>query len=138
MTSKPKITSKLIAPCGMNCALCMAYLLRKKDKCPGCRGDDDLKPGTCLQCSVVTCEIRKELNLKLCSNKCDRYPCKRLKNLDKRYRTKYNMSMLENLEYIAKSGIRAFVANEKERWKCPECGGVICVHRHCCSGCGHS
>jgi uncharacterized radical SAM superfamily Fe-S cluster-containing enzyme len=26
----------LIAPCGMNCSICSAYL-REKNKCPGCR-----------------------------------------------------------------------------------------------------
>ncbi len=30
----------IIAPCGMNCSICMAYL-RGKNKCPGCRGIDD-------------------------------------------------------------------------------------------------
>ena len=29
----------LIAPCGMNCNICMAYL-REKNKCPGCREID--------------------------------------------------------------------------------------------------
>lgn len=35
----------LIAPCGMNCSICMAYL-REKNKCPGCRGNDIDKPIT--------------------------------------------------------------------------------------------
>jgi hypothetical protein len=26
----------LVAPCGMNCGICRAYL-REKNKCPGCR-----------------------------------------------------------------------------------------------------
>jgi hypothetical protein len=30
---------ELVAPCGMNCGICIAYL-REKNKCPSCRGDD--------------------------------------------------------------------------------------------------
>jgi hypothetical protein len=32
----PVDENALIAPCGMNCGVCMAYL-REKNKCPGCR-----------------------------------------------------------------------------------------------------
>ena len=46
------------------------------------------------------------------------------------------MSMIENLENIEQQGIRKFVRNEKARWACPECGGIICVHRGFCSECG--
>jgi len=44
---------------------------------------------------------------------CEKFPCLRIKQLDKRYRTKYNMSVLENLENIKKLGVREFVQNEK-------------------------
>jgi hypothetical protein len=55
--------------------------------------------------------------------------------LDKRYRTKYGMSMIENLNNIENLGIRQFVRNEIERWRCPECGGMICVHKPACIYC---
>ena len=57
-------------------------------------------------------------------------------DLDKRYRTKYDMSMLENLTTIRDSGLTAFVEKEKERWRCRTCGGTICVHRWMCPVCG--
>ncbi|MBN2168165.1 MAG: DUF3795 domain-containing protein [Actinobacteria bacterium] len=136
MNEKTVIKAEFIAPCGMNCALCMARLLRKEDQCPGCRGNDKEKPKSCVQCTIVNCGYLKETGSKYCSTGCEKYPCRRLRNLDKRYRNKYHMSMIENLEYIEEKGIRAFVRNEKIRWTCPECGGIICVHRDCCSGCG--
>jgi hypothetical protein len=108
----------------------------RKDKCPGCRGGDTNKTKTVIECIIVNCDNLKETGSKFCSQKCEKYPCQRLRNLDKRYRTKYHMSMIENLENIQKSGIRAFVRNEKVRWACSECGGIICVHRGCCSDCG--
>ena len=36
----------LIAPCGMNCRLCLAYI-RDKKACPGCLGDDHFKSISC-------------------------------------------------------------------------------------------
>lgn len=135
MNARPVIKSELITPCGMNCALCMAYL-RSKNKCPGCRGDDADKSPSCVRCIIARCDRLGEAGSKYCSTRCDDYPCRRLKDLDKRYRTKYHMSMIENLESVEKAGIRAFVRDEKVRWACPECGGIVCVHTGCCSGCG--
>jgi Protein of unknown function (DUF3795) len=123
----------LIAPCGMNCRLCLAYI-RDKKTCPGCRGDDSLKAISRFRCRIKTCKKMVNAGLKYCFC-CDSYPCVRLKNLDKRYRTKYGMSMIDNLESIGKSGIRIFIRNEKERWTCPKCGGTICVHRPQCPSC---
>ena len=125
----------LIAPCGMNCGICMAYL-REKNKCPGCRGDRQDLLKYCGNCIIRNCAILKENNWKFCSNKCEKYPCTRLKNLDKRYQIKYNMSMIENLNSIEELGIGAFVKDEKTRWVCSECGGTICVHRGYCYSCG--
>ncbi|MCJ7734585.1 MAG: hypothetical protein MUP11_08550 [Anaerolineales bacterium] len=136
MKIKTVIKRDFIAPCGMNCALCMARLLREKDQCPGCRGEDALKPKSCVQCVIVNCEHFKETDAKYCSTRCEKFPCRRLKDLDKRYRTKYHMSMLENLKSIEDNGIRAFVRNEKVRWSCPDCGGILCVHRDVCVDCG--
>ncbi len=126
---------ELIAPCGMNCGICLGYL-REKNQCPGCRGPREQLPKYCGNCIIRNCAILKENNWKFCSDKCEKYPCLRLRNLDKRYRTKYNMSMIENLNNIEKLGIRVFVRNEKMRWTCSECGGTICVHRGYCYSCG--
>jgi len=134
MNTKLSMKSSLIAPCGMNCGICMAYL-REKNKCPGCRGIDINKPVTRAKCKIKNCKELDKNNLKFCF-KCNKFACERMKHLDKRYRTKYNMSMIENLENIKKFGIRQFVKNEKIRWACSQCAGTICVHRGYCSNCG--
>ena len=117
----------LIAPCGMDCGLCMAYV-RDKNRCLGCRAGDEGKAKSCLACTIRNCEILRSGESAFCSSDCDRFPCPRLKRLDARYRTKYRMSMLENLQAIRDVGIEAFVASEQERWACPSCGGLQCVH----------
>jgi hypothetical protein len=123
----------LIAPCGMNCRICRAYL-RDKNKCPGCRAPDADKPVTRVKCKIKTCENLQSRRAKYCFG-CVSLPCEILKRLDKRYRTKYNMSMVENLEFIKNFGIRKFIRNEESRWTCPHCGGVICVHKAQCLSC---
>ena len=134
MEIKSSTKISLIAPCGMNCGICRGYL-REKNKCPGCRGIDVNKPVTRSKCKIKNCSELKINNLKFCI-KCKRFPCKKINQLDKRYRTKYNMSMIENLQDIGKLGIRKFVINEKKRWDCSKCGFPICVHSGCCFNCG--
>jgi hypothetical protein len=129
------IRSSLIAPCGMNCSLCRAYI-REKRTCPGCYGDDDLKSKSCAQCRIKNCETRAAGTFTYCFE-CGEYPCARLKHLDKRYRTKYGMSMIDNLECIKQFGIRHFIKQEQARWACPQCGGLICVHKENCIFCGY-
>ncbi len=124
----------LIAPCGMNCGICMAYL-RERNKCPGCRATDTNKAITVIRCKILNCKVIQKGKAKFCFE-CADFPCDRLKHLDKRYRTKYSMSMIENLVNIRDYGIRKFVKNEDVRWTCSRCGGTICVHDGFCIECG--
>jgi len=133
-TKTKAIPTRLIAPCGMNCRLCMAYT-REKNVCPGCRGDDSVKQISTSSCRIKNCERIKSGKAKFCIG-CEKLPCARLRQLDKRYRTKYGMSMIENLKNIEKSGIRQFIRDQKQKWTCPKCGELICVHRPQCLTCG--
>ncbi len=128
------ITKYHIAPCGMNCHLCMAYFKklgklpdRQNIPCPGCRGSDKAKAKSCLTCRIKTCTKRQKNKWQYCFQ-CDTFPCARLKQLDKRYRTKYEMSMIANLEYIRDHGIRRFVKREQRRWTKGD--KIYCVHHH--------
>ena len=104
----------LIAPCGMNCGICIGHM-RKKKPCGGCYARDDPdKPETCRSCSIVNCELLAKTESGYCYD-CDKYPCTRLKRLDKRYRTNYGMSMLENLDIINNKGLEAFLTMEESR-----------------------
>jgi len=115
-----------IAPCGMNCDLCLGSI-REKNRCPGCRDLDKKRPRTRTKCTIRNCEELANNKWKYCSERCGKYPCRRLKQLDKRYSTKYGMSMIENLDMIDEKGVREFIANEKKRWI--KDGRIFCVHR---------
>jgi len=127
-----KISPALIAPCGMNCALCLAFQ-REKRKCPGCRNDSKDKPFHCKKCSIVYCENLSE-NKRFCYE-CSKFPCARIKQLDKRYKNKYHMSMIDNLLLIKKSGVKLFTEKENKKWRCKKCGNLISVHRENCLIC---
>ena len=117
---------KLIAPCGMNCNLCMAYL-REKNKCPGCRMIRKETQKYIRKCPIKNCQQLKNNNWVYCSKNCENFPCQRLKSLDKRYKTKYCMSMLENLDFIKNKGIRNFIKHEEKRWI--KGNKIFCVHK---------
>jgi hypothetical protein len=123
----------MISPCGMNCAICMAYL-REKNHCNGCRSTSGYKSTSCFNCLIRNCGLLEKTNSKFCFD-CAAFPCSRLKHLDKRYRLRYRMSMLENLEFIKKSGVENFAEKEFTRWRCLTCGGTICVHKGYCLSC---
>lgn len=129
---------KLIAPCGMNCGLCIAYRFLREDlnkrgfhktTCPGCipRGKNCTHMGD-------RCELLGRGEVRFCYE-CGAFPCKRLKSLDKRYRTKYHMSMIENLHFIKEHGMERFLKAQGERWRCPDCGEAICCHNGLCLHC---
>ena len=116
-----RINKNLIAPCGMNCAICKAYL-REKNPCKGCRNIKDFGPKSRVICKIKNCSQRKGDYCFECNN----FPCERLNHLDKRYREKYGMSEIQNLEEIHNKGINEFVRDEKEKWQSSK--GIICVH----------
>jgi len=134
-----KMEAILIAPCGMNCGLCSSYLSLKNDLkrtgimktyCAGCRPRGK-------NCAFMkkSCELLGKGKVQYCYE-CSEFPCLRLKHLDKRYSTKYHMSMIENLILIKENGMAKFLKKEAKKWKCPECGGTICCHNGICYSCG--
>lgn len=124
---------KMIAPCGMNCGTCIAFM-RPKNTCPGCHEESSVKNKSCVNCIIINCELLEKTNSGFCYE-CGSYPCQRLKQLDKRYRTKYGTSFLENLKMIKEKGIDCFLSFEKKRRTCQVCGSSLSVHRNTCLVC---
>jgi hypothetical protein len=114
-------TPVLIAPCGINCGICRAYL-REKNPCPGCRNLQHELPKSIAACRMRLCEKREGL---FCFS-CREFPCEPLKRLDTRYRRRYDMSEIENLRVIRERGMETFLDEERERW-CSD-AGILCVH----------
>ena len=128
----------LIAPCGMNCAICAGHLALKNDikskgvrmpYCSGCRPRDK-------KCAFLKkrCTLLMDNTVRFCYE-CEKFPCKYLQGIDKRYRSNFRMSMIENLEFIKENGIEQFLEKENKKWKCPDCGGTISCHNGICFEC---
>ncbi|MBP1762861.1 MAG: hypothetical protein H6Q64_2403 [Firmicutes bacterium] len=132
MSDKIKIV--MIAPCGLNCATCLSQF-KSTITCGGCNNNNHHKPEYCSRCIIKNCEKRIINKYKYCFQ-CDTFPCRRLKQLDKRYSTKYHMSLLVNLNDIKMNGIRNYIKREKGKWICSKCGYLLCVHREYCLNCG--
>jgi hypothetical protein len=129
----------LVAPCGMNCALCssyLAYAYKLKSKnipmpyCKGCRSRNK-------QCAFLKkkCPLIFNGQITYCYE-CRDFPCDRLRHIDQRYKTLYRMSMIDNLKYIKENGIEKFLEAEKQKWKCSQCGQPVCCHNGICYNCG--
>ena len=127
MAGKNPFRTTLIAPCGMDCAICMAYL-REKNHCGGCYAPDRLCN---INCTISSCGNVKDRY----RHDCGGFPCRRLKQLDKRYRTKYHMSMIENLDSIKANGMEDFLEKQEAKWRCPTCEGTVCCHNGLCLDC---
>jgi len=96
-------------------------LLRVNNKCTGGFSGRKVN-GKYIKCGIKLCKNRSgEYYFN-----CDQYPCERLKRLDKRYREKYGMSEIENLDILKKSGINCFLDLEEKRWV--DSDGIYCVH----------
>jgi hypothetical protein len=127
--------SELIAPCGMNCALCIGYFgynmngKKRSVSCIGCRPRNK-------NCAFVKkkCELLSNDKVEfyfVCSD----FPCEQLQKLDRRYTKKYNIIMIANLIFIRKHGMEDFLKQQKVKYSCPECGETICVHNGVCYNC---
>lgn len=134
MIPSQKISALLIAPCGMNCGICFAHL-REKKRCSGCNYEGDHKPKHCEKCVIANCEYLPVTEPAFCYE-CEKYPCRRLKQLDQRYKKNYGMSMLDNLDYIKNGDLNQFLTVEHKRWSCKGCGARLSVHRDQCLNCG--
>lgn len=126
-----KIASEMFAPCGMNCQVCYKHLSEKK-ACKGCLNNDENKPEHCRKCLIKECA--KEKGNQYCLA-CSDYPCQRIKNLDKSYIKRYNVSIIQNSTKFKDVGVECFMEYERVRWTCSQCKGIVSLHDATCSEC---
>lgn len=126
------IDEGMIAPCGVNCLACSAHLDDKRP-CPGCRAPvGTITRKSCQNCTKKKCAF--DQGLQWCFE-CGRFPCARIKSLNKRYQENYHVDLVQN-GMDAKRDMAAFLQAQKARFTCDACGGVIDQHHGRCSACG--
>ena len=136
MKNSNPISEELIAPCGMNCAICSRYLSYvnnlKRSQCKGCRPRNRRCAYLLGKCQGINRTVKD--NAAFCF-KCTLYPCKQINHFDDRYRKNYKMSVKDNLEYIKKMGIDKFINAQYKKYRCSKCGGLISIHNKKCFKC---
>ncbi|NIM46551.1 MAG: DUF3795 domain-containing protein [Candidatus Aenigmarchaeota archaeon] len=140
---KAKFDKNLVAPCGINCAYCLAYLNYSKspDKndvfkfkgkyCSGCIPRDK-------HCGFLKqrCFNLKNKKVRFCYE-CAKFPCENLQKLDKRYEKKgWNNSFSGNNKRIKEVGIERFIEEQNKKFRCPKCSGPIYIQGGKCYDCG--
>jgi hypothetical protein len=130
------ILKELIAPCGMNCAVCSRYLAfvnnLKRSQCVGCRPGNRACKYLFKECGGP--KNSSGGNVRFCFE-CHKYPCKQIERMDKRYRANYQTSTKENLAFIQKHGVARFVETQYAKHRCRKCLGMISIHNGKCFKC---
>ena len=135
---KLAIDPQLISPCGMNCAICASYLAQRNDirskrvkmpYCVGCRPRNK-------KCAFLKkrCAKLAKGEVTFCFE-CNSFPCDNLLTIDRRYRTRYRMSMIDNLIFIKEKGLEKFLGEQEKIWKCPSCDELLSCHNGLCFSC---
>ena len=121
-----------IAPCGINCLACGAYL-NAKSACPGCRAETQQhQRKSCQNCAKKACAFAQGLSW---CYECARFPCQKITAFDRVYRQRYGVSLVQN-GLDAKGDMAAFLVAQRLRYTCLACGGTINQHSNECSACG--
>jgi hypothetical protein len=132
-----KFSAELVAPCGMNCAVCKAYLAYSRgvpkkrgsvSHCSGCipRGKNCFIKRSCKK--LMKGEVR------FCYE-CKDLPCEKVDRVARRYLARYGFDFVGNLREIEARGMEAFLRSQEAKFKCPTCGDVVSVHDGKCYLC---
>ena len=138
----PKV--QLAAACGTYCGACPSYLARHSEDesierpnpwgdCDGCLSGG-LLASHCRACSIRLCALNKQ-DVTRCSD-CGELPCYRVTNLINQGDYPHRQEYLPNLAKIHEMGVEEWVANEEERWRCPQCRLPMMWYDTECARCG--
>lgn len=129
-----RITDKA-APCGVYCGACPSF----EKTCWGCgSADKNQKRKSKWGCKIRSCCF-DERNLDFCID-CEDFPCNLTEKLKNSYfnqdKFQYRHEIYDNLEKIKEIGVQSWVQEQQDRFKCPQCGGLILWYKYQCNECG--
>lgn len=141
MNRQQELEYNLAGPCGFYCGTCRHYLARSK----GLLEEKNLKHG-CKGCRLQTkicawvrrdCVLLRKHHIDFCFE-CADFPCEKLRQFDRRHVRDDHISPIENLRRIQQLGAAGWLKEQEEMWRCPECGGNLCVIDRTCYDCGYT
>jgi hypothetical protein len=128
---------KLVAPCGLFCGACPAYIATHVNnaqaaaskpepgskpslrdmQCDGCLGGGRL-PAHAPKCAIRICAVEKTKTGR-CSE-CQEFPCSLITDFNNDG-ILHHAEVLENLRQLRKMGIDDWTKREDAHWQCPKC-----------------
>lgn len=75
---------------------------------------------------IGTCGVdcAREKGIDYCYE-CKSFPRPKIKTLNKTYEKNYNISLIENGNYIINNSMDKYLEKEKEKWTCSKCNNII-------------
>ncbi|MFC1950857.1 DUF3795 domain-containing protein [Chloroflexota bacterium] len=127
---------KQMGPCGVYCAACPSY----GKTCQGCGSEEtSQKRRSKWGCKIRVCCLDTK-GLQFCSQ-CDEFPCKVYRNKltdshpgDKRFT--YRHELIDSLARLKEVGIDVWLAEQQQKWRCPQCGDTVRFYSYTCIKCG--
>ena len=155
MTSpERKHLEKLAAPCGLYCGACsiiaavrtgdpqlleliaggvakyLGHPVKVKDlTCEGCLSD--VRAIMCRECNLRACAFEKGLTY--CAQ-CADFPCQQIIDFNNDG-FRHHSEVLDNIRRQQEIGIDAWVKEQEERWRCPNCSCVVDWYAGQCPDC---
>ncbi|KPK70022.1 hypothetical protein AMJ82_04235 [candidate division TA06 bacterium SM23_40] len=132
--------------CGLYCGACPVLRANRDGRVEEVAGEWKMKPEDlrCHGCKTETlssfctsCDIKKcaeDEDVEFCFD-CSEFPCKRLVAF-KDDECAHHSIVLKNLEAIRERGLDDWLAEQKSRWSCPECGVGSAWYEKECGACG--
>ena len=101
----------LVAPCGLYCGECTAFL---NEECGGCRSNEGLGKEYRKYCRIYQCSNSK--NLKICLE-CKEFPCKTFDffKAERLEESSWFLDVWNNMKQIKEVGLTEFL-NKKQDW----------------------
>ncbi len=115
-------------------AVCLGSVPKEDLACGGCKSDNVY--AGCSTCSLRRCA--RERGVAHCVD-CADYPCKRYRQWRSVAKLlPHSREAAANLEAIKRDGVVPWLAAQKRRWSCPDCGSPFSWYAPKCCKCGRS
>ena len=134
------------SPCGLYCGSCGSLLATMEGKieerakewgmkpedvvCHGCLSEHTAS--FCNACEFKDCAKAK--GIEYCFE-CNEYPCQKLKDFQGDEWPHHSL-VFKNCDRLKEVGVKQWLAEQKERWKCSSCEKTFMWYDEKCSGCG--
>ncbi|UYP47030.1 hypothetical protein NEF87_003315 [Candidatus Lokiarchaeum ossiferum] len=126
------LDSNIIGYCGVFCGGCPSYHV---GNCHGCRSvDTNQKRISKWKCRKRLCCLEKDIYS--CGDCSELIGCRLRKPLIKSYLKKYNLNLDQNAQNLALKGNEEWLIEQRTKYLCPQCGGVMSPYELRCIQCG--